>query len=155
MNGKGYGMPSSHAQFVAFCSISLTLFVLLRHNPHTPHFSSTHVPTSFLERLALSLLAIGGASAVAASRVYLNYHSPKQVIVGVAAGVVYAIFWYGLTTFLRSTGWIDWGLDFGIARYCRLRDLLVNEDLVDAGWERWQFRKRARQGNATADRKDR
>jgi len=27
-------------------------------------------------------------------------------------------------------------------KWLRMRDLLVNEDMVDAGWERWELRKR-------------
>ncbi|TKA61722.1 hypothetical protein B0A49_09999, partial [Cryomyces minteri] len=79
MNGKGYGMPSSHAQFVFFFSVSLTLFLLLRHNPYALHASPTHIPTSFAERALLSLAALASAAAVAGSRIYLNYHTPKQV----------------------------------------------------------------------------
>lgn len=30
MHGNGYGMPSSHAQFVAFFSVYITLWVFLR-----------------------------------------------------------------------------------------------------------------------------
>jgi len=144
IHGKGYGMPSSHAQFVAFFSISLTLFLLVRHNPHAPGASSTHVPTSFFERLILSLLVLGGALAVAESRIYLNYHTPKQVLVGCIAGTLFALAWFVLTTWLRHAGWIDWALDFAIVKYFRMRDLVVNEDLVDAGWQSWQNRRRRR-----------
>lgn len=31
--GKGYGMPSSHAQFMAYFAVTVTLFLLLRHSP--------------------------------------------------------------------------------------------------------------------------
>lgn len=149
MVGKGYGMPSSHAQFVAFFSISLALFVLVRHNPHTAHASTTHIPTTFLERSALSLLALAGAAAVAESRIYLNYHTSKQVLVGCAAGTAFAVFWFAFTTGLRHYGWLEWALDTEIAKFFRLRDLVVNEDLVDAGWERWQNRKRKRTEDVT------
>uniref|UniRef100_A0A0D2XCM3 Dolichyldiphosphatase n=1 Tax=Fusarium oxysporum (strain Fo5176) TaxID=660025 RepID=A0A0D2XCM3_FUSOF len=37
IHGKGYGMPSSHAQFVAFWSVSLALFLLVRHKPPRVH----------------------------------------------------------------------------------------------------------------------
>lgn len=137
-------MPSSHAQFVAYFCVSLTLFLLVRHNPHAPGASSTHIPTSFFERLALSVLVIGGAFAVAESRIYLNYHTPKQVFVGCIAGAAFAIVWFAITTYSRHVGWIDYALDNPIARYFRMRDLVVNEDLVDAGWERWQNRRQTR-----------
>lgn len=147
-------MPSSHAQFVSFFAVSLTLFLLMRHNPHTPHASSTHIPTSFVERLALSVLVVGGAISVAQSRIYLNYHTEKQVLVGCAAGAVFAVVWFLFTALLRHYGWVEWGLETKIAQYFRMRDLVVNEDLVDAGWERWQLRKR-RNTEAAAGKKSR
>ena len=124
MHGKGYGMPSSHAQFVAFFSITLTLFLLFR---HVPHPTETHTPFTFFQRLLLSILALASAAAVASSRIYLNYHTPKQVLVGCAAGAVFAIVWFGFTTYLRRAGWVDWILDLHIARLLRVRDLVIQE----------------------------
>src|SRR5437763_4307341 len=113
MFGKGYGMPSSHAQFVTFFSLFLSFFLLFRHNPAP---STTHTTTSFLERLVLSVMACVCAAAVAASRIYLNYHTPRQVLVGCAAGATTAIAWFLFTTFLRRYGWVDWALDNPLAR---------------------------------------
>jgi dolichyldiphosphatase len=138
MHGKGYGMPSSHAQFVSFFSVTLTLFLLFR---HVPHPTDTHTPFSFGGRFMLSLLALACAGAVAASRIYLSYHTPKQVYVGVAAGAICAIVWFGITTYLRRSGWIEWALETWIAKMFRVRDLVVQEDLVDSGWARWVERR--------------
>ena len=138
MYGKGYGMPSSHSQFVAFFSISLSLFLLLRHIPSP---TTTHSPTSFTERLLLSFVACLCAAAVAVSRIYLNYHTPKQVMVGSAAGVFYGVVWFLVTTYLRRHGWVEWALDTWLAELLRIRDLIVTEDLVDAGWGRWEERR--------------
>ncbi|TID20083.1 putative 6-phosphofructo-2-kinase [Venturia nashicola] len=134
MYGKGYGMPSSHAQFVSFFSVYLTFFLLLRHKPHP---TNTHTPLALWERVTLSVLAIASAGVVALSRIYLSYHTQKQVLVGCGAGVFCAIFWFAVTTYLRTSGWLDWGLDQSIARELRMRDLVVTEDLMDAGWARW------------------
>lgn len=153
MYGKGYGMPSSHSQFATYFSLSLSLFLLFR---HVPNPSATHTPSSLLERALLSLLACSCATAVAASRVYLNYHTPKQVLVGCAAGVVFAVSWFLFTMYLRRAGWIEWGLESTWARMFRLRDLVVGEDLVDAGWERWETRRKLkRRENGTASKKRR
>ncbi|KAI9669845.1 MAG: hypothetical protein M1817_004586 [Caeruleum heppii] len=135
MNGKGYGMPSSHAQFVAYFSVSLTLFLLLRHQP-TP--STTHTPITFLTRVVVSILALISAATVTASRVYLNYHTAKQVLVGSAAGVICAVSWFGVCTLLRAVGALDAFLDLSVARVFRLRDLATTEDLVESGWLRWE-----------------
>jgi dolichyldiphosphatase len=141
MNGIGYGMPSSHAQFVTFFSTYLSLFLLLRHRPHP---TTTHTPTTLSERVFLSLLSLASAAAVATSRVYLNYHTPKQVAIGCGAGAVLAIAWFMTTTVLRRTGSLSWGLNLPLARAFRVRDLVVHEDLVDAGWGRWEAMRRKR-----------
>ncbi|KAK0938755.1 hypothetical protein LTR29_009723 [Friedmanniomyces endolithicus] len=142
MHGKGYGMPSSHAQFVAFFSAFLTLFLLFRHNPHHPHASSTHAPTPYWQRLSLAVLSIVSAAAVAQSRVYLYYHTPRQVYFGLLAGVLCAVAWFAVTSAARHWRWVDEALNTPLARWLRLRDLVVNEDLVDAGWERWELRRK-------------
>ncbi|KAJ4987554.1 PAP2 superfamily protein [Stagonosporopsis vannaccii] len=142
MHGKGYGMPSSHAQFVSFFSVTLALFLLFR---HVPHPTDTHTPFSFAGRLVLSLLALASAAAVAVSRIYLSYHTQKQVLVGCACGAAFALAWFAFTTYLRRAGWIDWALSTWLARAFRVRDLVIQEDLVDSGWARWEER-RKRQG---------
>lgn len=138
MHGKGYGMPSSHAQFVSFFSTTLALFLLFRHVPHPTH---THTPFTFFQRLVLSVLALFSAAAVAVSRIYLSYHTQKQVLVGCLAGAVCALLWFAFTTYLRRAGWIEWILETQLARLFRVRDLVVQEDLVDSGWARWVERR--------------
>ncbi|KAK5191825.1 hypothetical protein LTR99_008445 [Exophiala xenobiotica] len=142
MHGKGYGMPSSHSQFVTFFALSLTLWLLFRHVPTSS--TTSYSPSTLSERVLLSLLACMGAGAVAASRVYLNYHTPKQVLVGVAAGAVFAVIWFLFTTLLRRWGLIDWALENWISRKFRFRDLITTEDIQDAGWGRWETRRKAR-----------
>jgi len=33
---------------------------------------------------------------------------------------------------------LSWGLNLPLARVLRVRDLVVHEDLADAGWEKWE-----------------
>jgi dolichyldiphosphatase len=132
MHGKGYGMPSSHAQFVAFFSMSLALFLLFRHQPKPA--TPSHTPYSMAERVGLSFLAIVGAGLVACSRIYLNYHTPKQVLVGCFAGVVSAFGWFFVTSITRQTGLVQWCLNLYVVRLFRVRDLVVEDDLCQAGW---------------------
>ncbi|KAG5937136.1 hypothetical protein E4U53_000074 [Claviceps sorghi] len=145
IHGKGYGMPSSHAQFVAFWSVSLALFLLLRHRPppsvrpQQQQLAQGPRPWSLVERTAVSLAAGAVAAATAWSRIYLNYHTPRQVLVGSAMGVLIALAWYGLTSTLRHTGLMSRGLDMSLARALRLRDLVVSEDMCQAGWEKWEL----------------
>lgn len=138
-------MPSSHAQYVGYFCVYLTLFLLFRHDPHNhPNASKSHIATPLWQRLALALLSIACAAAVAQSRIYLNYHTPKQVYVGVTAGVVCAIGWFFVTSFARRYGIVDRLLETPLLRSLRFRDLVVNETLEDAGWVRWEMAKQKR-----------
>lgn len=71
MLGKGYGMPSSHAQFAAFFAVYLGLWVLVRHDPWAKNESKTHVPTPLWQRGTLAVAGLAGAVAVAQSRMYV------------------------------------------------------------------------------------
>jgi dolichyldiphosphatase len=137
MHGKGYGMPSSHAQFLAFWSISMVLFLLVRHRP-SPAPRRHHQPLSFAERLTISIGSLVLAALVGWSRVYLNYHTTKQVLAGSLAGSLTAIIWFGITMIARHIGLLRWGLDLPLARWLRFRDLVVEEDFAQSGWEKWE-----------------
>lgn len=141
MNGQGYGMPSSHAQFTSYFATYLTLFLLLRHRPIA---SSSHTPFTTPQLTLLSLAALLSALIVSWSRIYLSYHSPIQVLAGCIAGAISAGLWFGVTEWARRKGWVEWGLEWELVRAVRVRDLVVEEDLVVAGWERWEGKKRAR-----------
>ncbi|KFA67545.1 hypothetical protein S40285_04245 [Stachybotrys chlorohalonatus IBT 40285] len=147
IHGKGYGMPSSHAQFVAYWSLALALFLLVRHRPPKMHSgrapSSAHAPWTFAQRLALTLAGAAVAASVAWSRVYLGYHTPRQVWAGCAAGFASAAAWFAATAVLRRTGWLRWALETPLSRAFRVRDLIVEEDMCQAGWEKWEERRAA------------
>lgn len=142
IHGKGYGMPSSHTQFVAFWSVYLALFLLVRHRPSADRHANGHGhgrPWSLLERAAISVAACGVAAATACSRIYLDYHTPRQVIVGSAVGVLLALLFFGVTSVVRHTGLLARGLELPLARALRVRDLMVCEDMCQAGWEKWEL----------------
>lgn len=148
-HGKGYGMPSSHAQFVAFWSLSLALFLLVRHRPHR-HAARRHPHRawSWPERLLISLAAAALAALVAWSRIYLAYHTSRQVLVGTATGALSALAWFLATAYLRRSGWLAWALDTPLARAFRVRDLVVHEDTCQAGWEKWEETRLAKKTKA-------
>ncbi|SZF04129.1 unnamed protein product [Blumeria hordei] len=139
MHGKGYGMPSSHAQFVAFFSISLTLFLLLRHLPKPA--APSHAPLTLVSRISISLLVLLNASLVAWSRSYLSYHTTRQIFIGFIVGSLSAVFWFVITTSIRKSGLLEWALEQYPARLLRIRDNLVEEDLCQAGWEKWEYKR--------------
>ena len=135
MYGKGYGMPSSHAQFVSFFAIYLFLFLLSRHKPA---WRRSQTVLHAFERV-LTVLVLGvGCVVVSASRIYLNYHTQRQVLAGCAVGSLCAFGWFFVIDFLRNAGWIDQVLDLPAARYARARDMLRTEDLAEPGWQRWK-----------------
>lgn len=196
---KGYGMPSSHAQFVVFWAVAVGLFLMVRHRPprlvvarrgegkgqgkevvetkqqdggkqkehpsllHIPHAYRTgglsaatasieaysHSPWTLLERALLSFAALVLAALVAWSRVYLGYHTVRQVLAGCAAGAGCAAAWFAVTYALRETGALAWALEMPVARWFRVRDLVVVEDVCQAGWEKWE-RRRARAAEEAA-----
>ena len=146
MYGKGYGMPSSHAQFMSFFSIYLALFLLFRHSspPSRKSLSYPPSPAPLFHRVIVSILTLTFATFVAASRVYLNYHTPRQVLIGCTAGALSAMAWFVITEWARNTGLLRWILDMYICKTLRIRDLVVEEDLVEAGWREWQLRQERR-----------
>ncbi|KAL4976481.1 phosphatidic acid phosphatase type 2/haloperoxidase [Aspergillus desertorum] len=137
MFGKGYGMPSSHAQFVAFFAVYLGLFLIFRHAPNSAN-------QSIMSRMIASSGITLGAIAVAVSRIYLTYHTARQVLAGCAVGAVFALFWFSFTGLLRSYGCIDWVLEHSVARFLRIRDLVLSEDFAEAGWQRYEAQHRIR-----------
>ncbi|KAK4178397.1 putative dolichyldiphosphatase [Triangularia setosa] len=179
--GKGYGMPSSHAQFAVFWAVALGLFLMVRHRPPRSHIKKgqmqkekkegeegqepalvdvprrykegglqavnahleaySHTPWSLAQRAVVSLAAGVVAVLVAWSRIYLGYHTPKQVLAGSAAGAVSAVAWFAVTYMMRETGLLAWALEFPVVRWLRIRDLVVEEDLCQAGWEKWEERR--------------
>ena len=138
MTAKGYGMPSSHAQFMSYFFVSVTLFLLVR---HVPDLTTNRSPASFVHRALFSALVFAGSIAVAISRIYLSYHTAAQVAAGYAIGVVFAAGWFVFTARLRTAGWIEWALETEGARVLRMRDLVTGEDLVEAGWQKWGARR--------------
>ncbi|AEO56231.1 hypothetical protein MYCTH_2300923 [Thermothelomyces thermophilus ATCC 42464] len=200
--GKGYGMPSSHAQFAAFWAVALALFLCVRHRParlgpprrpprlrlggravvppgkgdraaatvadgnrngngngdaeprlsdvHRAYVSGglaaasrsieaySHSHWTMAQRVVVSAGALLVAGLVAWSRVYLGYHTVRQVVAGSAAGAGCAAAWFAVTYLMRETGMVAWALELPPARWFRMRDLVVEEDLCQAGWEKWQ-----------------
>ncbi|KAK4038771.1 PAP2 superfamily-domain-containing protein [Parachaetomium inaequale] len=190
---KGYGMPSSHAQFAVFWAVAVSLFLCVRHRPvkagrnvvfaaaaakggrsgngenkkngeenggpglgdvHRAYRTGglaavnasieaySHSHWTLAQRAVVSAGALLVAGLVAWSRVYLGYHSVRQVLAGCAAGAGCAAAWFAVTYLMRETGMVAWALEMPLARWFRIRDLVVVEDLCQAGWEKWEERRR-------------
>lgn len=114
---------------------------------HTSSISPVYALQLHYPRLTHTLLTLGLAGLavlVSLSRIYLSYHTPKQVLVGFAAGSSFALIWFAVTEWARRAGWVEWLLEWGIVRSARVRDLLCEEDLVELGWQVWEDKRRRR-----------
>ena len=125
---------------MGFFAVTMVLFLLVRHQPPITQMkmgTKGEMGFPYWQRLVFSVIICAVCIAVAASRVYLSYHTPTQVVVGGVAGALCGLAWYAVTAWLRRHGWLDWGLDTRLAKLGRWRDLVVEEDLAEGGWKRW------------------
>ncbi|CAG8475461.1 6812_t:CDS:2 [Ambispora leptoticha] len=125
--GKGYGMPSNHAQFIGFFTMFSVLYLYRR---------IKFQQNAWKHLIALGLLGFAGA--VSCSRVYLNYHTPKQVLVGIAFGATFAIMWYFfIEHILRPRQLFKVIVDSPIAKFFYLRDSANIQDVVRFEYLNW------------------
>ncbi|KAL4540925.1 hypothetical protein Ndes2437B_g05328 [Nannochloris sp. 'desiccata'] len=95
-----YGMPSSHAQVMAYAFTTGVLMHVHRRK-NRKNFNSS--ATEMFELFELVFLA-GLSVLVGIARVYLGYHSVDQVLAGVALGSGFSAFWFCLIAMVHSTG---------------------------------------------------
>lgn len=124
-------------------------YALQLHHPH-------------LTKAFLSLILFTNAFFVCVSRIYLSYHTARQVYIGYAIGAIFASIWFVVTELARRWGYVDLLLDHPLLRLYRVRDLCCEEDLVELGWGVWEekrkrrrkFRKSVRFAGGTKDDED-
>jgi dolichyldiphosphatase len=104
-------MPSAHAQFMAFYTTYILLWMTFR----VRYFST-------LKKLSRGAGLLILSATVSYARVYLHYHSAPQVLVGVGAGIVCGIGWFIAVVFLRDLGIVDLLLDTYPARFFYIKD---------------------------------
>ncbi|KAK6344216.1 hypothetical protein TWF696_007858 [Orbilia brochopaga] len=129
LKGKGYGMPSSHTQFMFFFATYISLWIAVRNN-------AIPIAVKPLLLAALPVLATG----IAAARVYLHYHTARQVMVGAAAGVVIGLGWFVATALMKNfAGGVVWDLllENPISKALYVKDECVEVDLQRRDWEAW------------------
>ncbi|CAG8488436.1 3367_t:CDS:2 [Funneliformis mosseae] len=98
--GIGYGMPSSHAQFIAYFTIFSSIYLWYK--------------------------------------IYLHYHTTKQVIVGNIFGGTFAIFWYLLIEkLIRPLGIFKTIIYSPIAKYFYLKDNTFAKDIIRVEYLNW------------------
>ncbi|KAL1926920.1 hypothetical protein VTP01DRAFT_5250 [Rhizomucor pusillus] len=127
--GTGYGMPSSHAQFIWYFAVYGSTYLWF-------HIRLDHSAWKTLLTVAMTILA----TLVCYSRIYLGYHSEAQVAVGSVIGCTFAVIWYTITEkIFRQSGFIDYVLKHPLAEWIYLRDMRSIDNV--AKWEYHQWRR--------------
>ncbi|KAI5959567.1 uncharacterized protein KGF55_005211 [Candida pseudojiufengensis] len=106
-----YGMPSAHSQFIGFFVAYFTCIIFKK----IPNLNKR---IKIGSGLVFGFVALG----VTSSRVYLQYHTWQQVIVGVDLGLLIGLFWFLVSTFVRDVGIVDWVLNWPIVRVFYVKD---------------------------------
>ncbi|KAI0769156.1 PAP2 superfamily-domain-containing protein [Irpex lacteus] len=96
--GPGYGFPSSHSQWMGYFATFLICHFAFRHRFITTGSRLLDRARDFL----LYAFIVTWAAAVAYSRYHLTYHSARQVLWGVAIGVLCGIFYYALVEYIPT-----------------------------------------------------
>ncbi|GJJ74704.1 dolichyldiphosphatase [Entomortierella parvispora] len=134
--GDGYGMPSSHAQFMAY--FATYVVILMYRREVTPGSILPHI---------FAIGSVVWAALVIYSRVHLYYHTWLQVGVGAICGVAFALVYYWVIhSILRSSGLFEWLLDQPLVRRLHVRDTETINDVAKYEWEMWQEFRRSRHG---------
>ncbi|ORY08004.1 putative dolichyldiphosphatase [Basidiobolus meristosporus CBS 931.73] len=118
--GTGYGMPSSHAQFMSFWGVYLCLYIYRK-----IHFEHN------IWKIVCGLFALIVSFTVSYSRIHLNYHTKAQVVVGNIVGCLFAIGWFILFEInLRSAGLYDRLSSLKICQYAYFKDSTHIDNVV-------------------------
>ncbi|KAF9195497.1 hypothetical protein BGZ51_000073 [Haplosporangium sp. Z 767] len=126
--GDGYGMPSSHSQFMSY--FATYMVILMYRMGASSGAVSPHVVTTIV--LIWSILVIY-------SRVHLYYHTWQQVVAGTICGCAFAIgYYFFVNSFLRSRGMQDWMLDNSFGRWSCLVERQQMDYVYQWEWEQFQ-----------------
>ncbi|CAG8694468.1 4757_t:CDS:2 [Cetraspora pellucida] len=125
--GDGYGMPSSHAQFIAYFTTFSILYLYIR---------ITFDQNLWKFPIAFSLIIL--SITVSYSRIYLDYHTSKQVLVGNIFGVGFALIWFIITeSILRSFGVFKLIVESPLAKFFYLRDSSYVPNIIKVEYMNW------------------
>ncbi|KAJ2808138.1 hypothetical protein H4R20_000993 [Coemansia guatemalensis] len=109
--GDGYGMPSSHSQFMGYFVLYMVVYL------------ERHIATNVVHKRVTQLGAFILGISVAFSRVYLGYHTVWQVLAGAVVGVGFGVIWYlFVEQVLRPSGLLDLILATSFCRWLLIRD---------------------------------
>jgi len=141
--GDGYGFPSSHSQYMGYFSSFLVAHIYFTHRFGR---SGSRVLDSLFRWGVYGALG-GWAGVVAYSRYHLGYHTPFQIVSGLAIGVS-----LGLPLYVVVQLWperypeslLGKGkrvlLDLGLVRWLQIRDgwAIWGDGGREEEWKRWR-----------------
>ncbi|KAK9371010.1 hypothetical protein V1509DRAFT_588427 [Lipomyces kononenkoae] len=122
----GFGLPSAHAQFMAFYTTYLCLWMFLRAH----HFSARKRSFRATGLVLLTLI-------VSYSRVYLFYHTWKQVLLGLVIGIITGSGWFVICVAVRELGIVDKVLDLAHCRWFYVKDTSHYRSFVEDEFAQW------------------
>ncbi|KAF9898475.1 hypothetical protein BX616_003969 [Lobosporangium transversale] len=126
--GAGYGMPSSHAQFMGYFASSITILMYQRGT--APDAIFPHITAGFIIIWALLVIY---------SRAHLYYHTWQQVVVGAICGIIFALMYFSfINNVLRPCGFFDWIVDHPWSQQLYIRDTDAISDRALSDWETWR-----------------
>ena len=101
------------------------------------------VKAPLIIRILQSLVVIFGACVVCTSRIYLRYHTLRQVLTGVGIGAILGIAWYITVVVLRTTGWVEWVLHMRVMEMLWFKDGDIGslEHDLHEEWVEWRTRR--------------
>ncbi|XP_047116887.1 dolichyldiphosphatase 1-like [Schistocerca piceifrons] len=111
-----YGMPSSHSQFMWFFATYIVYFVCIR-----LHHMNNSTLLENIWKTAIIISSLFLAALVTVSRVYLQYHTWKQVLSGALVGFLFGSLWFALT-YLIFTPMFPLVASWRISEFLLLRD---------------------------------
>jgi dolichyldiphosphatase len=96
--------------------------------------------SSLLIRIAQSLVVIFGASLVCISRIYLRYHTTRQVLFGAAIGLFLGLVWYVANIIIRAAGLVEWVLRLRVMEMLWFKDGDIGslEHDLHEEWVEWR-----------------
>ncbi|XP_058823956.1 dolichyldiphosphatase 1-like [Topomyia yanbarensis] len=93
-----YGMPSSHSQCMCFFAQYVLLFIFIRLH----HMNNNNARAERLVRILVLVMCWVVTILVCFGRIYLQYHSLSQVLVGAFVGIFIGTFWFFLTHYVLT-----------------------------------------------------
>ncbi|XP_022184315.1 dolichyldiphosphatase 1 [Nilaparvata lugens] len=90
-----YGMPSAHSQFMWFFATYVIYFVFIR-----LHHMNNNTTLENVWKTVIVTSCVFLATIVSVSRVYLQYHTWRQVFCGAVVGFLFGSLWFAATYFL-------------------------------------------------------